>query len=216
VFEVGTQTETGDETESDSQETSASLEPRERVDGKDALTPKETEEPMPKPKLTEEKRAALRGDIQRGVKAGTPQARIFENLAKKYGVASETIRYYLKGLNKKTRPEPKKRPAGGAPKAQKAAGTPTKKKAPRPAKKAAPRPAMKTPVKVTSNGLAKLRIADAVKGLTAKDLERALEARNLLPELEASRASALGLRVKAREAEHHAARLERQFKKLVR
>jgi hypothetical protein len=191
----------------------ATLESPERVETKDALVQKETEEPMPKPKLTEEKRAALREEIKRSVKAGTPQARIFDNLAKKYGVAPETIRYYLKGLKKKTRPEPKKRIAQGSPKA---VGAPSKGKAPRKAKRAAPHPARKTSVKAASNGLANIRVADAVKGLTTKDLERALEARKLLPELEASRASASSLRAKAREAEVHVARLERQFKKLVR
>ena len=168
---------------------------------------------MPKTKLTQEKRAALREEIKRGVKAGTPQARIFENLAKKYGVSPETIRYHLNGLSKKTHPKPKKSMAQGSPRA---VGAPWKGKAPRKAKRAAPRPARETSVKAASHGLAKLRIADAVKGLTAKDLERALEARKLLPELEASRASALGLRAKAREADRHAARLGRQFKNLVR
>jgi len=168
---------------------------------------------MPKTKLTVEKRAALRGEIQRGLKAGTSQVRMFVVLSEKYGVSPETIRYYLKALlRKKARPEPKNRIPKGSPKA---AGAPTKRKAPRQAKKAAPRPAWKTSVKATSNGLAKLRVADAVNRLTAKDLVRALEAKRLLPELEASRARASDLRTKAREAERQAARLERQFKKLV-
>jgi len=207
---------TGSESESGSQETGASLEPPVSVDRKDALVPKETEEPMPKTKLSEEKREALRGDIKRGVKGGSPKARIFEALAKKYGVSPETIRYHLNGLTKKARPTPKKRTAGASPKAAKGAATATKKKALQMAKRAAARPARKTSVKAASNGLANLRVADAVKGLTTKDLERALEARKLLPELEASRASASSLRAKAGEAERHAARLERQFKKLVR
>lgn len=207
---------TGSESESGSQESSVSLEPSDRVELKDALTPKEMEEPMSKPKLTKEKRSALRGEIERSVKAGTPQARIFEVLAKKYGVVPETIRYHLNGLKKKSRPEPKKPTAGGSPKGTKAAGTPTKKKSLRKAKQAVHRSARKTSVKAITNGLGTLRIADAVKRLTEKDLERALEARKLLPKVEASRASALELRSKAREAEAQTARLERQFKKLVR
>ncbi len=168
---------------------------------------------MPKAKLTVEKRAALREEIKRGLKAGTPKTRIFEKLAKKYGVSPETIRYHLNGLKKKARPEPKKRIAQGSPKA---AGAPTKGKAPRKAKRAVARQARKTSLKATSNGRANLRVADAVRGLTAKDLERALEARKLLPEIDASRASAADLRGKTREAWLHAARLKRQFKKLVR
>lgn len=205
---------TGSDSETGTQEKGASLEPPGIVEIKGALIPKETE-PMPKTKLTEEKRAALRGEIQSSLKAGTKKARIFENLAKKYGVTEETIRYHLNGLSKKARPEPKKRMAQGSPKAGKVVGA-TKGKAPRKAKKAAPRPARKTSVNATSKGLGTLRVADAVNRLTAKDLERALEARKLLPRLEASRANAASLRAKAREAEAQAARLERQFKKLVR
>lgn len=206
---------TGSDSGTGTQVKGASLEPPGSVDLKEAPTPMEIEEPMPKTKLTEQKRAALRGEIQTGLKAKILQVRIFEDLSKKYGVSPETIRYHMKRLMKKARPEPKKRMSQASPKAAKAVGA-MKGKAPRKAKKAPSRPARKTSAKATSNGLGTLRVSDAVKGLTAKDLERALEARKLLPALEASRASAVDLRTKARQAERQTARLERQFKKLVR
>lgn len=170
---------------------------------------------MPKNKLTDEKRDALRQEIKRGVKAGTPQARILETLSKKYGVSSEAIRYYLKALTKKTGLKAKKAAVKGAPKGAKPVKV-GKGKASKSPKSIVKPQARKARAKFTSRGLAALRISDAVKGLTAKDLERALQARNLLPALEASRARAESLRAKAREAAVQAARLERQFRKLVR
>jgi len=170
---------------------------------------------MPKTKLTNERRDALRKEIARSVKAGTPQAHIFETLSKKYGVSSEAIRYYLKALSKKAGLKAKKGAAQASPKAAKPVKAGKGKASKNPKSVVKPQ-ARKARAKFTSRGLAALRISDAVKGLTAKDLERALEARRLLPALEASRASALSLRVKAKEAAAQAARLERQFQKLVR
>lgn len=159
---------------------------------------------MPKTKLTEEKRATLRQEIARGVKAGTRQSRIFDTLGKKYGVSPETIRYYLKALRKNGPGAPKKGPAKRSPKTSNSSKN---SKTRRPAGTLSP--------KSKPHGLPHVRLADVVKGLTAKDLVRALEAKKLLPALEASRAKASDLRAKAREAARQVTRLERQFKKLV-
>ena len=55
---------------------------------------------MAKRKLSEKDRAALRRMLKRGLAKRIPQSELLKGVAKKYGISTETARWYLKSLSK--------------------------------------------------------------------------------------------------------------------
>ena len=53
---------------------------------------------MAKRKLSEKDRAALRRMLKRGIAKRIPQSELLKAVAKKYGISTETARWYLKSL----------------------------------------------------------------------------------------------------------------------
>ena len=53
---------------------------------------------MAKRKLSEKDRAAIRRRLKRGLAKGTPPSELLKRAAKRYGISTETARWYLKSL----------------------------------------------------------------------------------------------------------------------
>ncbi len=54
---------------------------------------------MAKRKLSQDQRESIKDEITKGLKAGTPLAELIKSLSGKYGITTETVRYYSRGSN---------------------------------------------------------------------------------------------------------------------
>ncbi len=137
---------------------------------------------MARQKLSAAERGALRREALEGIKAGTETARVVEDLAAKYGVSGEMVRYYMKGGKKPARKKkappkrkaaPKKKARRGAKKAAKR-GRPRKRKA---AKRGPGRPPKAAPGRPS-------RLMAFLHSASEAVVRKAIAAKKILPRLE--------------------------------
>ena len=156
---------------------------------------------MAKRKLNDKQRANLKRSISQQLAHKVDKSKILKKVATKYSISTETARWYLKSLKngKATR--------NGKPK--------------RTVKKTSARK-RRSRVNAHRNGNG-LRLADAVQKFSREQLRRALAAKNVAPQLEASRRRQAALddqvkRIKKtmRAAERQTQRLEKRFRALTR
>ena len=156
---------------------------------------------MAKRKLSDKQRANLKRSISQQLGHKVDMSDIVKNVASKYSISTETARWYLKKHKngKATR--------NGKPK--------------RTAKKTRARK-RRSVVKAHRNGNG-LRLVDAVQGFSREQLRRALSAKEVAPQLEASRRRQATLKEQANRAltavravERQTQRLEKRFRALTR
>ena len=156
---------------------------------------------MAKRKLNDKQRANLKRSISQQLAYKVDKSKILKKVATKYSISTETARWYLKSLQnaKATR--------NGKPKRQ--------------VKKTRIRK-QRSAVKVHRNGNG-LRLVDAVQGFSREQLRRALQAKEVAPQLETSRQRCAALKDQAKRiqktmqaVERQTQRLEKRFRALTR
>ena len=156
---------------------------------------------MAKRKLTDKQRANLKRSISQQLAHKVDPSEILKKVSTKYSISTETARWYLKKLKngKATR--------NGKPK-RKVKKTSARKR--------------RSPVKAHRNGKG-LRLVDAVQGFSREELRRALQAKEVVPQLDAARRRHAALKAQAqriikrtRLAERHARQLEKRLQKLTK
>lgn len=124
---------------------------------------------MAKQKLDPERRETLRRELREALASGTRQSQILDSMSRKYGIALETVRYHLKRLDHTEKSAPTKKARRGRPRrVRKAAQT-----------------ALKARHTAVPAGRP-VRLLDVVSQLSERALRRALKAKKLIPQLEAS------------------------------
>ena len=155
---------------------------------------------MAQRKLNDKQRANLKRSISQQLAYKVDQSKILKKVATKYSISTETARWYLKSLQnaKATR--------NGKPK--------------RKVKKIRARK-QRSSVKAHRNGNG-LRLVDAVQNFSREELRRALAAKEVAPQLEASRRRQAALKDQSkrvqkamRAVERQTQRLEKRFRKLT-
>jgi len=151
---------------------------------------------MPKPKLTDEQKSALRAELRNRLKRGQPQADIKRALAESFKVSPESIRWYLKQAS-----------AGR--------GAANGRKQSKGKVRGAGRRAKTGAKGIRRTGGRQPRLIAALQTLPESTLKRILAAKRLQPRLDAERERATALRAELRDTERRARRLERKVARLL-
>jgi len=145
---------------------------------------------MPKPKLSDAEKSALREELKKRLAGGQTASKVQQELGAKFKVSPETVRYHGKqlaerdGAAKRKRAKPGRKPQG---------------------------------VRKAKRALApSTDLRGLIRRYDPQALERAAKASKLLRELQAERERSTNLQVELRTSKRVAAKLDRQIKKLVR
>ena len=156
---------------------------------------------MAQRKLSDKQRANVRRSITQQLAHKVDKSEIVKNIASKYPISTETARWYLKSHKngKATR--------NGKPKRKLKKTSARKRRSP-------------TKAHRNANGL---RLVDAVQKFSREELRRALAAKEVAPQLEASRRRQAALKDQTkriekamRAVERQTQRLEKRFRALTR
>lgn len=154
---------------------------------------------MAKQKLTKDQKESLRKELREGLTSGAQRSEMLDTLSRKYGITAESVRWHLNRLDHIDKGPSKRK--GRSRRTSRGVGAPRARRGRRPRKTAAAGAAGKP----TSRGAQSPRLRDLIQQLSVRTLRRALHAKRLLPQLEAST-----------RRERQLAQRDRQIRRLLR